>query len=287
MVDFSDCEVDITKSYGGSNGRKIGVIYEGEIYMLKFPQKARENSALSYQNISEYIACHIINSIGLHAQDTLLGYYDEKIVVACKDFEGQNKRMLNFGMIKNSILDTNGNPANKDLEDTIKSIENQKLIDKNRLKSHFWDMFIADTFLANSNRHNENWGLMLDKNRNIQIAPIYGCKSSLYPKLSDLDIKMYLENEDKFDDLMQNLTTSAITKNGEKLNPQNFLLKTKDENVLKALDKITKQIDLKKIDKIIDDIKIISSDRKSFYKQTIKARRKILEKARKNTFYHS
>ena len=60
--------------------------------MLKFPAPAPKNKELSYANscISEYIGCHIFNSVGIAAQETLLGIYRkngaEKIVVACKDF---------------------------------------------------------------------------------------------------------------------------------------------------------------------------------------------------------
>lgn len=143
-------------------------------------------------------------------------------------------------------------------------------------------MFIADTLVANFDRHNGNWGLLLDENRQITIAPIYDCGSSLYPKLSNDDIKKYLEHQGSFNDLMLNLTTSAITKNGKKLKPQNFLFETKNIDVLKALDNITKRINYHKIYALIDNIKIISNERKSFYKQTIKMRKeKILDNAKK------
>ena len=37
MIDFTSCEVNKFKAYGGANGNKIHVRYQGNGYMLKFP----------------------------------------------------------------------------------------------------------------------------------------------------------------------------------------------------------------------------------------------------------
>lgn len=77
MIDFSNCKIDNTRAYGGVNGNKIGIIYNEENYMLKFPPKPTKNANLSYSNscFSEFISCSIANSLGLKAQETLLGTY--------------------------------------------------------------------------------------------------------------------------------------------------------------------------------------------------------------------
>ena len=92
MIDFTNCEKNNFKYYGGKNGGKICVIYNNENYMLKFPAINEGISEHGYSNscISEYISCHILKTLDLDVQDTLLGKYiinnEEKIVVACKDF---------------------------------------------------------------------------------------------------------------------------------------------------------------------------------------------------------
>ena len=65
MLDFTALPTR-NKFYAGANGAKIAVIYDGEQYMLKFPALAPKNKELSYANscISEYIGCHIFNSVG-------------------------------------------------------------------------------------------------------------------------------------------------------------------------------------------------------------------------------
>lgn len=37
MIDFTNCEINKYRYYGGKNGGKICIIYNGEEYMLKFP----------------------------------------------------------------------------------------------------------------------------------------------------------------------------------------------------------------------------------------------------------
>lgn len=80
MLDFTALPTR-NKFYAGANGAKIAVIYDGEQYMLKFPALAPKNKELSYANscISEYIGCHIFNSVGIAAQETLLGIYKKTV----------------------------------------------------------------------------------------------------------------------------------------------------------------------------------------------------------------
>ena len=36
MIDFTNCPVNRFRAYGGANGNKINISYEGSSYMLKF-----------------------------------------------------------------------------------------------------------------------------------------------------------------------------------------------------------------------------------------------------------
>lgn len=40
MIDFTDCQQDIHRVYGGANGSKIGIEYNGHQYLLKFPPRS-------------------------------------------------------------------------------------------------------------------------------------------------------------------------------------------------------------------------------------------------------
>ena len=107
LIDFTDM-IHRNKSYGGANGSKISVVYKNDLYMLKFPPLPTVNKDMSYTNscVAEYIGCHILNCIGLRAQQTLLGTYitaagKRKEVVACKDFTGNGYVLSDFASLKN------------------------------------------------------------------------------------------------------------------------------------------------------------------------------------------
>lgn len=129
-IDFTNCKKDPTYLYSGSNGKKIGITYENEIYMLKFPGKIDECEKNSNGTISEYVACHIFKSMGFEVQDTLLGTYkledgSKKIVVACKDFTVDGSILKEFAELKNSIITTSNNGYGTDLDEILETINSR------------------------------------------------------------------------------------------------------------------------------------------------------------------
>ena len=130
MIDFTNCEINRFRYYGGKNGGKICIIYYNEEYMLKFPvmsESSGEEHEYSNSCISEYICCHIIETLRLNVQKTLLGKYNlnesEKIVVACKDFTSYNKVFRQFAELKNSQIETSKNGYGTELSEVIETIE--------------------------------------------------------------------------------------------------------------------------------------------------------------------
>ena len=123
MIDFTNCPVNRFRAYGGANGNKINISYEGSSYMLKFPPRPSRNKEMSYTNgcISEYVACHIFEMLGFRVQDTLLGNYTDsrgksKLVVACRDFTEGGKRLIEFAQLKNTCIDSEQNGYGKELD---------------------------------------------------------------------------------------------------------------------------------------------------------------------------
>ena len=164
MIDFTNCQIIPGRAYNGANGSKIAVSYAGEIYMLKFPPSGDgKPTELSYTNscISEHIASSIFNMLGIPAQETILGSYTvkgkTKTVCACKDFSTGGKRLFDFCSIKNTILDSDSNGSGTELDDIMDTIDRQQYVSPMILRSHFWDMFVADALLGNFDRHNGNW----------------------------------------------------------------------------------------------------------------------------------
>ena len=166
---------------------KINITYQGHSYMLKFPPKPSRNRDMSYSNgcISEYVACHIFEMLGFRTQETLLGNYTDsrgktKLVVACRDFTEGGKRLIEFAHLKNTCINSEQNGYGKELSSILEAIEEQSIYPSDELWQFFWDMFIADAFLGNFDRHNGNWGFLVDEEKQqAELAPVYDCGSCL------------------------------------------------------------------------------------------------------------
>lgn len=277
MIDFTNCEVNKYKYYGGKNGGKICIIYNNEDYMLKFPSVNENVDGYSNSCISEYVTCNIIKTLGLKVQDTILGIYDlngnKKVVVACKDFTSNGNVFKQFAELKNSQIESSKNGYGTELDEVIETIENQTVYDSNKLKEFFWDMFIVDCLVGNFDRHNGNWGFLINEVlKKIDIAPIYDCASCLYPQLSDERIAEIINNEEEMEARIYVFPTSALKVNNKKINYFEFISKLENEDCNKALLRIYPKIDFEKINNVIDETPAISDIRKDFYKKIIKLR---------------
>lgn len=280
MIDFTHCKVDPYKAYSGANGQKICVWYNGERYMLKFPPQAKRNKAMSYSNgcLSEYLACHIFASMGFHTQETLLGTYTMsdgrvKTVVACKDFAVGGKRLIEFAHLKNTCINSEQSGYGTELSSILTAIEEQQLIPAEKLRAFFWDMFIADALLGNFDRHNGNWGLLVDETaRTAEIAPIYDCGSCLYPQLDPAQMEKVLHSEDEIASRIFVFPTSAIEENSQKINYFDYISSLKDPECTAALQRVYERIDLSAISEIIAATPAFTELQKDFYSVMIHER---------------
>lgn len=285
MEDFTNCPINIFKYYGGKNGVKICIKYNNQDYMLKFPGVKEGGVEHKYSNscISEYVSCKIIKSIGLNVQETILGTYmvngEKKIVVACKDFTDNGKVLKQFAELKNSQIETSQNGYGTELTEVIQTIEEQLIYDNKALKEFFWDMFIVDSLIGNFDRHNGNWGFLINEEaQKIEIAPIYDCASCLYPQLTDENIETILKNEDEMEARVYIFPNSALKVEDKKINYFNYISSLKNEDCNEALLRIFPKINMEKIYKIIEETPYITDIRKKFYKEILKLRyEKILE----------
>ena len=185
MIDFTNA-VEEFNNYKGSEKKKT-LIYNNKKYLVKFPDPIREkNKNISYINnaFSEYIGSHIFEMSNFETQNTLLGIYNyngkEKIVCACEDFTDDTNILYEF---ENLALSTN--PDKKietELNDIMEVIEESNLLDSSKTNEMFWNMFVIDSLIGNTNRHNGNWGFLVNKSTGkIKFSPIYDCGSCLNP----------------------------------------------------------------------------------------------------------
>ena len=278
MIDFTNA-IEEFNNYKGSEKKKT-LIYNDKKYLVKFPDPIREkNKNISYINnaFSEYIGSNVFKMVGLKTQNTILGKYEyngkEKIVCACEDFTDNENVLYEF---ENLALSTN--PDKKietELNDIMEVIEENKMIDTEETKQKFWDMFIIDSLIGNTDRHNGNWGFLLNKDtRKAEFSPIYDCGSCLNPMLEDEEIKKINETE------LKNLAIncySCLKENGKKINYMTYIKQMKNEECNNAIKRLFANINIDEIRKFIDDIECMSDIRKEFYKKIIEQRYEIIK----------
>ena len=278
MIDFTNA-VEEFNNYKGSEKKKT-LIYNNKKYLVKFPDPIREkNKNISYINnaFSEYIGSHIFEMSNFETQNTLLGIYNyngkEKIVCACEDFTDDTNILYEF---ENLALSTN--PDKKietELNDIMEVIEESNLLDSSKTNEMFWNMFVIDSLIGNTDRHNGNWGFLVNKSTGkIKFSPIYDCGSCLNPIIEDDEIvKM---NETEIKNLALNCY-SCIKEDGKKINYMSYIKSLKNAECTNAVKRLIPNIDINKIIEFIDNISCISNIRKNFYKKILMLRYDIIK----------
>lgn len=284
MINFSEA-MEVLNGYKGSEKKKT-LIYNNKKYLVKFPDPVREkNKNISYINnaFSEYIGSNIFKIVGFETQNTLLGTYiyngKEKIVCACEDFTCEDYVLYEF-----ENLALSANPDKKietelsDIMEVIEELKEMKQINislNDNINNKFWDMFIIDSIIGNTDRHNGNWGFLVDlKGNKAYFAPIYDCGSCLNPMLEDEELKKI--NEIEIKNLAINCY-SCIKENGKKINYMTYIKSLKNEECNNSIKRIFGKISIEKIYNFIDEISCITNTRKEFYKKIINYRYEIIK----------
>lgn len=198
----------------------------------------------------------------------------EKIVVACQDFTVSGT-LIEFSSLANSITSTDKH-FTTNIEDIYDIIENLNFnLKKHSIIENFWDMFVIDTVIGNTDRHLSNFGLIEQEN-NVLFSPIYDCGSSLNPLLSDIEMENCLKDFNAFKDEVY-IIHPVFKYEGKRLTYKEFYDKNIND-LNKAVLRIVPRINLDNINKIIDETPIMSDVRKKFLKESIKYRKeKILD----------
>lgn len=237
---------------------------------------------MHYSNrcLNEHIASSIYRSLGMEAQETLLGIYDGKEVVACKDFCAIGERIINFGMMKNQCIDSEQGGYGTELQSVLEAIDMQKIYDPIALKEHFWKMFAVDALLGNFDRHNGNWGVVVNENTmQSRIAPVYDNGSCLYPQLTDEQMQMIMNDRKEIESRLYVFPNSALREQSKKINYFSFLSSTKEKQCIAAVEYVERHYEEEIIKKIKDEAPI-SNIKKEFYFLMVKERKKnIVDKA--------
>lgn len=261
------------KAYGGSE-KKIGLLVDGEPYMLKF--KKRTPLGYRFNNtISEYLGSHIYQSVGLNCQETYLGTYHGEEVVACKDFLTSGFQFVPFNDVGESTIEEDKDLYQYTYNDIMRLLTlNKKLTNVDDTISSFFDIYIVDALIGNYDRHGGNWGFLKKDNKYV-LAPVFDNGSCLYPNLTDEDeMTKIITDEEQINARIYDYPTSQIRLGNKKSSYFEVISSLQFEEMNNALLRITPRIDLDKINHLIEGIPSISSIHKFFYTTMIRERYK-------------
>jgi len=300
IIDFTNCNLSSRNlEYAGRAGEKRGIIYNNELWFLKFPKNTigmNRVTGLSYVTspLSEYIGSHIYEILGYDVHKTILGICNDgkrnKVVCACKDFINDDKNEL---LIPYTALRNDTNPLIMDRNDdsfasasNINEIEfqlkhNTVLSKIKNAKDRFWDVVLIDMLINNNDRNEDNWGIIkYKKEDSYKLSPIYDCGNSFYGKTSDERIADIMSSEEKLMSSSLNGITAYEDDNEKRISNLDIIKYVKKNNpdsitrVLKIVNDNLEQIKgfINNIPYDYNDIVIMSEIRKEYYIKTLEIR---------------
>lgn len=280
MIDFTSCPRVLGRAYNGANGKKIAVLYNDEVWILKFPPnvQSRPNDQ-SYSNtcISEHLGSTIYRMLGIPAQETLLGVHTNgrtKVVCACKDFTSPGVRLFDFCSIKNSVIDSDTGGTGTELQDVLDTISWQSFIDPTIVLERFWQMFVVDALLGNFDRHNGNWGFLVDENTgHSELAPVFDCGSCLLPQADDRIMTLCLQNEDEMNARIYSFPGSMLKIGGKKICYHDFICGNHPSELDLQLSKLLPKIQSLDFKSLIATTPFLSQLQQDFYYEYLTQRR--------------
>lgn len=304
IINFSDCAYSNRHGrYGGNAGDKDGIIYNNENWIIKYPKNTKSmmgDNLPHYTSapLSEYIGSHIYEILGYDVHETLLGIRQNKLVVACKDFQkhfgdlGEIRTLKNAaheqmeGLTDDEIpISATGDKVN--LNELFFHLENNPLMQLPSLKERFYDQIIIDIFINNNDRNNGNWGILYEEDGN-KLAPVFDNGNAFNNKTDDLGIIkiMALSENDRINRVIGERTAYSIN---DKVLSAKKILNFDNDDIKKALIRNVPLIkeNMNNIKEMINNIpeefqgiSICSKERKEFYLFSLNTRlEKLLEPA--------
>ena len=135
----------------------------------------------------------------------------------------------------------------------------------------------GDAFLGNFDRHNGNWGFLVDPvSDKTEIAPAFDFGSCLLPQADEGIMRRVIEDKAERDARIYNFPASALKEGGKKINYVDFVKRHASDILAPSLARIMPRIDMKKINDVIDETPYLSDLQRMFYKCYLAARREAL-----------
>lgn len=292
LVDFGKYERSI-RTYGGNAGRKIGVLDANhEPWMVKFPEptKGMRGNVASYTTspLSEWLGSHIYGLLGIPVHETSLGICEGKVVCGCKDFTYPDLRLHEFHEVKNSIPDEMAGYEERPsdgrslyLGDVIAALSclggPYAAFDAS---TRFWDMFVVDGFIGNSDRNNGNWGFLSQSDDVIGLAPVYDNGNAFFNKRRDSTTEQRLLDDNLIlQDAVGASLSCYLSRDGHRISPMRFIGEGQVQDCMQAVGRFLERLDLNALHDLIGsvpetalDAELLPESVKEFHLQVLTSR---------------
>lgn len=268
-LDYSNCAIS-NKTYGGSE-RKIGIVFEGKDYIIKFPKNV--NNAFTLSHISEYIGSQVFKMLGVRVHETRLGTYKGSEVVLLADFVPDSGReLVEFNNIGESSLETDKTQHSAyEYKEILYLLKKHKKLTDEDVELFFWKQFVVDALIANFDRHGYNWGFLKSPNT-YSIAPVFDNGSSLFPRLSEKGLSDVVNDKTELDKRTFEFPMSQILLSGRKSSYYEVIRSREYDICTEATMWLKESFSFDTFERIVETTPFISEERKNFYNTIVRYR---------------
>lgn len=279
LPSIDDWEDDIFADYGGSD-RKCGLISpKGERYLVKYAETHTRKNELdtSYVNniLAEYLSSHILSILGYPVHETFLAGYQDEPVVCCKNFTGENEKLIEFGRFLQKHYDSGEIGRVPDIKQMRHVFQTDRQLKPyaDNLWSSYWERFIGDALIGNFDRHMGNFGYLVSVD-GMKPSPIYDNGSTLFPALSEHGMNEVLSEPVEVMRRTLLFPKAAITVNGTKARYYDLMASDFVPELSDAIRSIGGKITAKmpEICRFIEHQDFLSDTRKHFYTAMLMSR---------------
>lgn len=294
LVDFDACELSY-RTYEGNAGRKRGIIWRGDNWLIKYPENTAgmRGHVLSYTTspVSEWLGSHIYALAGIDVHQTVLGISQGKLVCACRDFCPAGVTLATFKSIKNSdprdrlLPDGSASSGNSTyLSDVLETLVTSPILSQvEGAVDRFWEMFVVDALIRNTDRNNTNWGLLRQgdgPSAHMSLAPVYDNGNSFYNKRTLSRTQDALLEEGRVErEALRDVTSIFLDDTGKKIQPFDYMARASDPHLIEAIGRIANQLDLSQALSLIDELpqvacgaEIMPDDVRAFHRRCLVTR---------------
>lgn len=295
IYDFDNCPHGGYK-YGGKSCRKEMLIFDDATWMIKYRgknsriKKIRHDQNLpDYTNsvVSEWLGSHIYEKLGFDVQETVLGVLDGKPVVACRYIYEQDEDLQELRDQLESLDDEmyeyfSSGGTITDINKLTAILKNKPLFSEIYLNEHFWDLFVADAFIGNTDRNLGNIGIVFRrKDRISKISPVYDNGSSFNCRMAKEAMQRILKNWKAEHKSVFLNSDCPYEDNGKPIFPLTYIYRTPSDDCIAAIGRIVPRIDLAKCIQPVLELKnagIISNIQSTFYiaSMSVRYRKRLL-----------